>query len=371
MKADDSLENRKLEHIQICSRENVEPKDLTAWFEDIYLLHDSLPESNLSDIDTTTSFLDHEFKAPIMVAGMTGGHVQTKEINVAIAEVVEELGIGMGVGSQRAALKSREAEETFSVVRKKAPTAFIVGNIGASQLVLGEIDLETIERLLEMIDANALAIHLNPLHESVQLEGEPVYAGLLEKIREIVESIKIPVILKETGCGFSKEAALKAITTGISAIDVGGAGGTSFALVEYYRALRKGEFYKARISETFSHWGIPTAVSICEVRSVTSLPLIATGGIRTGIHAAKAIALGANLVGIALPVLRAYVKGGVESIKEYLRSVIDELKIAMFLVGARRVKDLTQVPLVLSPRFLAWLQQRSIDLEKARKNISF
>ncbi|RLE66814.1 MAG: type 2 isopentenyl-diphosphate Delta-isomerase [Thermoprotei archaeon] len=364
--ARDLINQRKIEHLEICIREKVEPEGASTWFEEITLLHNPLPEINLNEINTSTVFLNHEFKAPIFVSGMTGGHPQAKKVNMAIAKVVEKLGIGMGVGSQRAVLKNKDLEDTFSVVREYAPTAFIVGNIGASQLVMEKYDLEMLEKLVEMVDANALAIHLNPLHECVQIEGEPYYKGVLERVKELAENLSVPVLLKETGCGFSKEAALKAAQARISGIEIGGAGGTSFALVEYYRALRKGNMYAARIAGSFVTWGIPTAISICEVRSVTSIPLIASGGIRNGIEVAKALALGADLAGVALPVLRSYSNGGVEGVEEYLRKLIDELKITMFLTGCSSLRDLRRIPLVVSSRFNEWLKQRKIDLDFIR-----
>ena len=358
-------ERRKIEHIFICAQKDVYPSTKTTWFEDIEFIHNSLPEININDISLRTKFLGHTFNAPIIISGMTGGHPKTFEINKAIASVAEELGIGFGVGSQRAALDNPKLEYTFSVVRKYAPKSFIIGNIGASQIIKFR-NCKTINKLVKMIDADALAIHLNPLQEVLQPEGEPTYQKVLEKIRMISDECNMPIIVKETGAGISYETAKRLSETKIAAIDIGGAGGTSFAKVEYYRNINKNK-EKAEISECFFDWGIPTAISICEVRKATNIPIIATGGIRCGIDATKALALNANIVGMALPILRAFFKNGERGIKSYILRFITELKFTMFLVGAKKVEDLRKVPIVISNRFQNWLRQRDIDLNSIRE----
>ncbi|RLE66397.1 MAG: type 2 isopentenyl-diphosphate Delta-isomerase [Thermoprotei archaeon] len=355
-----SIEDRKKDHLLFSIKDDVE-SDVSPMFQDVYFVHDAVPEINLDEIELTTVFLEHKFSAPLIVAGMTGGHSLAKKINAAIAEAVEELRLGMGVGSQRAVLLNPNLEETFSIVREKAPTAYIIGNIGASQVVM-DLTLKDLERIVEMVEADALAIHLNPLQEAVQLEGEPFYKGFLSKAREIIENCEVPVIAKETGAGISKEAAEKIARTGFSAIDVGGLGGTSFSKVEYYRAMSNGNKELAEISKTFSNWGIPTALSILEVRTATNLPLIATGGIRSGIDIAKALRLGADLVAIGRPVIQAAFSEGSTGVKKYLRKLIRELKITLFLIGARNLTELRRKPIVFSSRMLNWISQRRLKI---------
>ncbi len=355
-----SIEDRKKDHVLISIDEDVE-SDIPAMFQDVYFVHDAVPEINLEDVELKTEFLGHELSAPVIVAGMTGGHPLAKKINAVIAEAVEELKLGMGVGSQRAALLNPSLDGTFSVVREKAPTAFIIGNIGASQVAMGLSEKE-VERLIDMVRADALAIHLNPLQEAVQLEGEPFYRGFLNKAREVIESCEVPVIAKETGAGISKEAAEKIVKTGFSAIDVGGLGGTSFSKIEYYRAVNNKEKELAAISKTFGNWGIPTVLSILEVRTVTNIPLIATGGIRSGIDIAKALRLGADLVAVGRPVIQAAYKEGSLGVKRYLERLIKELRITLFLVGAKNITELRKKPIVLSLRIIEWAKQRKLKI---------
>ena len=353
------IENRKKEHILISIEEDVE-YDIGTLLDGVQLVHNPVPEIDLGDVELETDFLGHELSAPVIIAGMTGGHPLAKKLNSWIAEAVEELGLGMGVGSQRAGLENPELEETYSIVREKAPTAFVMGNIGASQVVQ-EIGEEDVERLVEMVEADAIAVHLNPLQEAVQVEGEPRYKGLLERLREFANACPVPVVAKETGAGMPKEAVAKLEAVGVRAIDVGGAGGTSFSKVEYFRAKSRGDLLKAGLSKCFANWGIPTALSIIEARSVTDLPVIATGGIRSGLEAAKALRLGADLVGIALPVMRVAYREGLEGIKKLLKEFIEELRIALFLTGSRNVRELRERPVVLSRDIVWWIEQRGIE----------
>jgi len=353
-----SIENRKRDHVVISIDKNVE-SDIPAMFQDVLLIHDAAPEIDLDEIELEVHFLGNRLSAPIIVAGMTGGFPLAKQINAAIAEAVEKLGIGMGVGSQRVALIDPQLEDTFSIVREKAPTAFVIGNIGASQ-VNADLTMGDLEKIIEMVNANALAIHLNPLQEAVQLEGEPNFKGFLSKAKEVIEKCKIPVIAKETGAGISKETALKLINAGFKAIDIGGLGGTSFSKVEYYRALNSGMDELAEIGKTFSNWGIPTVLSIIEVRSVSNIPLIATGGIRNGVDIAKALRLGADLAAVGRPVIQAAVREGSKGVERYLKRLIKELKIAMFLTGSKNINDLRKKPVVLSTKILEWIKQRKL-----------
>jgi len=348
--------NRKLDHIRICLEKNVEPPT-TTWFEEVTLIHKALPEVDLDEINTSVEFLGKKLSAPIIVSSMTGGHRVSEDINRTIAKVVEELGLGMGVGSQRVAIENPELEHTFRVVRKIAPSALIMGNIGFAQLLRDDF-IDIVKRAIDMIDADAIIVHLNPLQEVIQPEGDTKFRGLLERLKELVSRIEVPVVVKEIGCGISKEVAKALEECGVDAIDVSGAGGTSFAIIEKYRL--EGDKTMQTIADTFKTWGIPTALSLCEVRYATSLPLIASGGIRTGIDIAKAIALGADIAGIALPVLRAYYSEGERGIRELLGRLIMELRICMLLLGVKELKELKYVPIVLSQKFKNYLEQRRI-----------
>ena len=327
-----STSGRKLDHLRICLERNIERGD--PGFSDIRLVHSALPECDLDFIETRTEFLGYTFEAPLFIAGMTGGHPGTKEVNRLLARAAAEHGIGMGVGSQRAALENAALEDTFSVVREEAPKAFLVGNIGAVQL--RDHGIEWAERAAAMIDADAIAVHLNFLQEAVQPEGDHDARGCLDAIAELCAEFRLPVFVKETGSGISAETARLCWEAGAKAIDVGGWGGTSWAAVEGLRTLPEpgnGESGHPPLSTIFEDWGIPTVVSLMEVAG-TGGPVIATGGIRNGIDMAKAIALGADLCGVALPLLKPAMQGEAE-LERTVTAFCDELRVAMFLSGAK------------------------------------
>ena len=357
-----ATEKRKLDHIKICLDEKAQARNVTAGFEDIRLVHRALPETDKSKINLSTSFLGKNFSAPIIVGAMTGGAEEVTEINASIAEAVEKLGLGMGLGSQRAAIEKPDLERTYSVARKKAPNAFLIANVGGVQLVHG-YGVKEVKRIVEMIDADAVAIHLNALQEAVQPEGQTNFKGVLAKISEVTGAIDTPVIVKETGAGISAEDAKALEKAGVKAIDVGGVGGTSFAAVEHYRATKKNQ---SSLGETFWDWGIPTAVSLIEAVQTVKVPVIASGGIRSGTDVAKALALEANLASITQPILQAAVKGAKET-EEKLAGLIGELRNALFLVGAEKVTDLTRTPVVITGKTGEWLQARGFNLQKYAK----
>lgn len=347
---------RKGDHIKICLEEDVQAKHITTGFEDIFFVHRCLPEIDREKIDLSTKLFNHKFSAPLIVGAMTGGTPEATKINSTIAEAVQELGIGMGVGSQRAAIEDAKQECSFVETRRKAPTAFLIANIGAPQLVQGwRIDQAQIA--VNMIDADALAIHLNPLQEAVQPEGETNYAKALGKIKEIAGNLSVPVFAKETGAGISNEDAKKLEEAGIKAIDVSGAGGTSWAAVEYYRAKAAKDEKGKRLGETFWDWGIPTAVSTFEVSNAVNVPVIASGGIRTGLDVAKALALGASLVSISEPILQPATRS-VGQVTRTLEFFIEELRNAMFLTGVSTIKKLRNVPIVVTGKTAQWLLVR-------------
>lgn len=361
------VEIRKLDHIRVCLEEDVECKSLN-WFHHVYLVHKALPEVDFEEVNVEVDVFGKKLNAPIIVAGMTGGHEKTREINEVLAEVVEDLGLGMGVGSQRAGLEDSSLTYTYSIVREKAPNALIIGNLGFAQFLKG-YGVREVERAVEMVDADAIAIHLNSAQEIFQPEGDVKFKGGLRVLREIVESVKTPVIVKETGCGISLEVAYQLSSIPIAGIDVGGAGGTSWIKVEGYRLREKGLIELSKSAKAFSCWGIPTPASIIEARiGAPKKIIISTGGVRSGLDVAKSIALGADLAGIALPALKEAVKSK-EALKSYLERLIFELKVAMVLTGSKSLRDLKRAPLVLVGALREWLEQRGVDVRDYLYNL--
>ena len=351
---------RKAEHIRISLSKNVQARNVTTGFEDVHFVHKALPEIDKHKINLSTTVFNHKFAAPILVGAITGGTEEATKINATIAEVVEKLGLGMGVGSQRAALEDKKLEATFAIARKKALKAFLIANIGGVQLVNG-YGLKEAKKAVEMIEANALALHLNALQEAVQPEGQTNFHGVLEKIGGITRGLDEPVIAKETGAGVAAEEAQKLENAGVKGIDVSGVGGTSFAAVEYYRTKNEESGFPRRLGDVFWDWGIPTTESIVEVSQSVNVPVIASGGIRNGVDVAKALALGASLTSLSQPVLQAADRGVKETF-DALSLLIEELRNVMFLVGAESVQDLRRVPLIVSGKTAEWLKIRGFDL---------
>lgn len=352
---------RKAEHIKIALNENVQAKRATTGFEDVFFIHRALPEIDKQKINLSTTVFGHKFAAPIIVGAITGGTPEATKINANLAQAVEELGLGMGVGSQRAAIEDKKLEQTFKITRKKAPTAFLIANIGGVQLAHG-YSLKEAKKAIEMIDADALAIHLNPLQEAVQPEGQTNFKGVIEKIGEITKELDKPVVVKETGAGIAAEEAKRLEALGVKGIDVSGAGGTSFAAVEYYRAKGRKNSFQRRLGDVFWDWGIPTAISIVEVSQSVHIPVIASGGIREGLDVAKALALGASLASLSQPILETAVKGLKET-KDALSLLMEELRNCMFLVGADSIHSLREKPLIIVGKTAEWLKLRGFDIE--------
>ncbi|MCJ7714642.1 type 2 isopentenyl-diphosphate Delta-isomerase, partial [Candidatus Bathyarchaeota archaeon] len=276
--------------------------------------------------------------------------------------------IGMGVGSQRAALEDQDLEKTFAIARQKAPTAFLIANIGGVQLVNG-YGVKEIKQTIEMIDADAIAIHLNALQEAIQPEGQTNFQGILKRISEITKVIDKPVIVKETGCGIAFEEAKKLENAGVKAIDVGGTGGTSFAAVEFFRTKGEENRIQHQLGDAFWDWGIPTVSSIVEIVQKVSIPIIASGGVRCGLDIAKALAINASLSSIARPILRTAVCG-VKETKNLLSFLMTELRNVMFLVGANKIEELTNTPLVITGKTAEWLKMRGFNIESyARRGV--
>jgi len=355
-----SIEDRKSRHLDVSLKEDTQ-STIGTGFADIQLIHRSLPEMNLEDVETETTIFGHRLSAPFIVSAMTGGTEEAARINKNLADAVELLGIGMGVGSQRIALEDPSREYSFRIVRERAPTAFIMGNIGCPQLAVS-YGVEEARKCVEMVDADVLAIHMNPLQETIQMRGETKYRGVLNKVEEVVRGIDVPVIAKETGSGVSYEAAVQLEKVGVQGVDVSGVGGTSWSAIEQYIAKAYDDDLRRSLGESFWNWGIPTAISVVEVDSSTDLIVIASGGIRTGIDMAKAIAIGADVVGMAQPLLK-YATESAESLVSQIRRILLEFKITMFLVGAKTVNDLKQVPVVIYGRTGEWLRLRGFNPE--------
>ncbi|MCI4371403.1 MAG: type 2 isopentenyl-diphosphate Delta-isomerase, partial [Thermoplasmata archaeon] len=314
----------------------------------------ALPEIDLDDVDVSVTFFGKRLRAPLIISSMTGGFGMGKEINANLAQGAAEVGVAMGVGSQRAALEKPELVSTYAVV-KEYDVPLVFANLGAPQLVPQEgkraYGVADAKKAVEMIDADALIVHLNFLQEIVQPEGDRRAKGCLAAIRSLAS--KFPLMAKETGAGISRDAALRLKEAGVQAIDVGGLGGTSFSAVEHYRARKEASTLKERLGATFWNWGIPTPASIR--MADIGLPLVATGGIRSGLDAAKGIALGATMAGMAKPMLEA-AKVSAAAVAEELRAVIAELKAAMFLTGSTSIRALQDRPVIVSPPTSSWLE---------------
>lgn len=340
--SNDTTEERKLDHIRIVLGEDVNAKGVDSGFAQLRFRHRALPELDLREIDTTRTLFGKKLRAPLLISSMTGGAERAEQINLDLAEAADALGVAMGVGSQRAALAEGKLARTYQV-RRVAPRACLLANLGAVQLNYG-YGIDECRRAVEMIEADALILHLNALQEAVQPEGNTNFRGLLRKIEAVCRGVEVPVVVKEVGNGIGAEDARRLVDAGVSAIDVAGAGGTSWSEVERHRQSSP---HGRRVAAAFAGWGIPTTQAIVEVRA--ALPhatVIGSGGVRSGLDVAKAIALGADLAGSAAPHLFAAVDGeGAQSVAEGLQTFIDELRVTMFCVGAADLAALRGAPL--------------------------
>ncbi|MBW4669134.1 MAG: type 2 isopentenyl-diphosphate Delta-isomerase [Cyanomargarita calcarea GSE-NOS-MK-12-04C] len=296
-----TTQSRKAEHIRICLEEDVQFHQTTNGLERYRFTHCCLPECDRSDIDISTSLLGKHLKAPLLISSMTGGTEQARIINQRLAQVAQHYKIAMGVGSQRVAVEKPQLAETFAI-RKYAPDVLLFANLGAVQLNC-DYGLDECQQIIDILEADALILHLNPLQECIQPRGDINFRGLLDKINILCSKLPVPVIAKEVGNGISGKMAEKLIAAGVAAIDVAGAGGTSWAKVESERASNA---QQRRLGRTFADWGLPTAECITSIRKLMlDVPLIASGGLRHGLDVAKAIALGADISGLAMPFLQA------------------------------------------------------------------
>ncbi len=344
-----SIRSRKRDHIAICAENEVSPPN--DYWNEVKLIHTSLPELDFEDIDTSTVLFGKKLSYPLIVTAITGGCEDAIQINRNLAEACAELGIGLGVGSQRAGLEGGE-RKSYEIV-KDYDVPLVLGNVGAPQLVAQKkkkaYGLKMIEDAISMLDADILAIHLNYLQEVVQPEGDTNASGVLEAIARIGE--KYPVIAKETGAGISRKMALKLKSAGVKGLDVSGLGGTSFSIVEAIRSERMGHSRGVALGDAFSAWGIPAPVSV--VWADVGLPMIASGGITNGLDAAKGLALGASGAGLARALLPESMDSS-EAVLEKLKSIVDELKATMFLTGCHNLKELSKADCVLTGSVREW-----------------
>ena len=334
------LSQRKADHIQINLEKDVRSA-LTTGLESLHFVHEALPELNLEDVDTSLSLFGKPLTAPILISSMTGGTPQAGLINRRLAEAAQALHVVMGVGSQRTALEHEEHTESFRV-RKYAPDILLFANLGAVQLNYG-YDLTQCQRAVDMIEADALCLHLNPLQEAVQEGGDTDFSGLAPKIADICRRLPVPVIAKEVGWGISERSAKLLKECGVAAIDVAGAGGTSWSQVEMHRASSQ---FGRELAATFVGWGIPTAVSIQMVtRAAPNMTVFASGGLKDGLDIAKCVALGATLGGMAGSFLKAAAESGEQAV-EMIQLVRKQIQVTMFAAGVPNLASLSKYNLV-------------------------
>jgi isopentenyl-diphosphate delta-isomerase len=341
---------RKADHLDLCTDGDVAFRTKTNLFEQVGLVHDALPELATADVDLRTTFAGKELRAPLFIAAMTGGVDRATDINRDLASVAEELGIGFAFGSQRPLLTKgiRAGYE----VRDIAPSALILGNIGVVQA--RETPTEQLAELVATCGADALVVHLNPAMEVVQPEGDNDFRGGLDTIARLVEGLDCPVVVKETGCGLSRGVGERIRSLGVQWVDTSGAGGTSWVAVEANRATGM----QRLLGEAFWDWGIPTAASVAQLSGL-GLGICATGGIENGVQVAQAVALGASCGGIARVFLQAHAAGGRAGVLATAQRVIDEIRVATLLCGARNLDELRQKPLIIGPALERWIPRES------------
>lgn len=329
------INQRKTEHIRLCLTEQVEGVNKSTGLEGISFLHNALPEINFADINLETSFLGKQLQAPFLVSSMTGGSALASEININLAVASEEKGWAIGLGSTRALLESTAHEESF-LIRKQAKTVPIIANLGAVQFNYG-YGVEECQRIVDATEADSLVLHLNSLQEIVQDGGDLNFENLLPKIEEVCKKINVPIGVKEVGFGIDGTVAKKLADAGVHYIDVAGAGGTSWSQVE---KLRTNDPLREAAAEAFNNWGLPTKDCLVSVRSkLPSVPLVASGGMKTGVDAAKAITIGADVVGYARTLLKAATES-VEEVMKVMDQIEFEMKMTMFGIGVTSLEEL-------------------------------
>ncbi len=347
------IAQRKADHLDLAEKGDVAFKQTTTLFECVRLVHDALPELALDEIDTRCEVLGKTLNAPILIAAMTGGHERAESINRELASIAEERGLAFGLGSQRAILRDRAHLKSYAV-RDVAPTALILGNIGIVQA--SAMSSEAVAELADAVGADAMCVHLNPAMELVQQEGDRDFRHGLATLHRLIDELPLPIIVKETGCGLSTAVAARLHRIGARHVDVSGAGGTSWVAVETHRATEA----RKELGREFWDWGIPTAASVALVARQGFQTIFATGGVKSGVDIAKAIALGASVGGIARPVLQALASGGRAGAAELLSRVETALRTTMLLTGARRLGELHHAPRIVVGELAEWLRQEPL-----------
>lgn len=341
------IQQRKTDHLKICSEMNVQFMEKTTLLEDIHLIHEALPEIAVADVDTRTEFMGKALNAPLMISAMTGGMKEAGKFNNDLAGVAQDLGIAMTLGSQRPMLENNELISSYEI-RQSAPDALILGNLGIQQAAA--VELEEIEKLVTGINADGISVHLNAAMELSQKEGDSDFKDGYKTLTNLARQLPGKVMVKETGCGISRHVGAKLREAGIQVLDVAGAGGTSWTLVERLRSGGKPE-QRSWMDE----WGIPTAASLYGV-SILGFELVGSGGVRNGLDVAKCLVLGADIAGMAFPVLKAHEQGGREGVAEFIKSIIDEFKNVMLLVGVRNISELKKHKPVFTGKLEEWMK---------------
>jgi isopentenyl-diphosphate Delta-isomerase len=351
---------RKRDHIALCNEGPVSYTSHEGLFSDFYFVHHGMPELSMDELELETRLLDSELSAPLMVTGMTGGPDEAGEINREIAAVCGELGLAFGVGSQRVITREPGSLDTFKV-RASAPGVTLFGNLGINQA--RDMGVDAVRALFESIEADYLAIHLNPAMELVQpgAEADSDFTAGYETVSRLVDALDGRLIVKECGCGLSPTVVRRLKGAGVRAVDVSGSGGTSWVKVEALRATGQ----QATLGETFSEWGIPTLAATGLASRTSDIEIIASGGVDDGLKAAKALAMGATVVGCARPVLQAFMRDGKDGAYAYLSTLISGIRMAMALTGVRTPAELREVPRVVGPQLERWLTQVPIDEVKS------
>lgn len=347
---DETTAKRKDAHLDLCATEEVAPRENATLLGDVRLVHCAMPELELSQVDIGLTWLGKKLKAPILITGMTGGTERAMKVNRELAQVAEEFGLAFGVGSQRAMAERPELTNTFAV-REVAPNVPLIGNLGLVQAA--NMTADQIRRLVDAIGADALALHLNPGQELNQPEGDRDFQRGYFTIAAIAKSFGDRLVVKETGCGIAPDVARRLIECGVKNIDVSGLGGTSWVRVEQLRSTGVAR----EVASQFAGWGIPTAAAVASVRRAvgTDVRVVASGGMRTGLDIAKAIALGADIGGLALPIFRAHQEGGVAGARTAVETLVAAVRQAFALTGSKSADDLRRRPRVVTGELKDWL----------------